>query len=141
LLDICNHGRYRVLTTGRGQRGAARWLLRNRRSKFQDYPGNGVPGSCCTGREARRLGLFNDGVRCRSQYIDSPLLAAELVKNSNHWITLKMVGGPKSRASAIEPRYLLRWRRAARGDVSAAELCSSSDQRLHFGSARVKVDK
>ncbi len=66
------------------------------------------------------------------------------VKNSNHWITLKLVGGPKSPRDAIGAKvFVTAGGVRQRGDVfSGGSYASSSDQRLHFGlGTAVKVDK
>ena len=67
-----------------------------------------------------------------------------VVKNSNHWLTLKLVGGPKSPRDAIGTKVFVTAGGARqRGDVfSGGSYASSSDPRLHFGlGAAAKVDK
>jgi hypothetical protein len=67
-----------------------------------------------------------------------------VVKNSNHWITLTLLGGPKSPRDAIGAKVFVTAGGARqRGDVfSGGSYASSSDQRLHFGlGAATKVDR
>jgi hypothetical protein len=67
-----------------------------------------------------------------------------VVKNSNHWLTFKLVGGPKSPRDAIGAKvFVTTGSVRQRGDVfSGGSYASSSDQRLHFGlGAAAKVDK
>ncbi len=81
--------------------------------------------------------LFNDGhIDVVLNNMDAtPTLLRNVVKNSNHWITLKLEGGPKSPRDAIGAKAFV----TAGGVRSYA---SSSDQRLHFGlGAAAKVDK
>jgi len=54
-----------------------------------------------------------------------------VVKNSNHWVTLKLLGG-RSPVMRLAPRYLSRQEaRAARRTSSAAELCIEFRPTLH----------
>jgi enediyne biosynthesis protein E4 len=90
--------------------------------------------------------LFNDGhIDVVLNNIDStPTLLRNVVKNSNHWITLKLLGGPKSPRDAIGAKvFVATGSVRQRGDVfSGGSYASSSDQRLHFGlGAAGKVDK
>jgi hypothetical protein len=64
-----------------------------------------------------------------------PTLLRNAVKNGNHWVTLKLVGGPKSPRDAIgATAYLTAAGARQRGDVvSGGSYSSSSDLRLHFG--------
>src|SRR6266581_8599469 len=77
--------------------------------------------------------------------IDStPTLLRNVVKNSNHWVTLKLVGGSKSSRDAIGAKaFVTAGGVRQRGDVfSGGSYASSSDQRLHFGlGSAAKVDK
>jgi hypothetical protein len=74
----------------------------------------------------------------------APALLRNAVKNNNHWITLKLAGGPKSPRDAIGAKVFL-----SAGDVrqraevtSGGSYGSSSDQRVHFGlGSAAKVDK
>ncbi len=66
------------------------------------------------------------------------------MKNVNHWITLKLVGGPKSPRDAIGAKvFVTAGGVRQRGDVfSGGSYASSSDQRQHFGlGTAAKVDK
>ena len=74
----------------------------------------------------------------------TPTLLRNVVKNGNHWVTLKLVGGPNSPRDAIGAKVFLTAGGARqRGDVfSGGSYASSSDQRLHFGlGSATKVDK
>jgi hypothetical protein len=81
--------------------------------------------------------LFNDGhIDVVLNVMDSsPVLLRNDVKNSNHWLDLKLVGGRKSPRDAIGARvFLTTGGVRQRGDVfSGGSYASSSDQRLHFG--------
>ncbi|MGH9649437.1 MAG: CRTAC1 family protein, partial [Terriglobales bacterium] len=73
-----------------------------------------------------------------------PTLLRNAVKNDNHWVTLRLVGGPKSPRDAIgATAYLTAGGARQRGDVvSGGSYSSSSDLRLHFGlGPAAKVDK
>jgi hypothetical protein len=124
-------------------------LLRNLDgSKFQEVPaatGSGL-AVVVTARGAAFGDLFNDGhIDVVLNNIDStPTLLRNVVKNSNHWITLKMVGGTKSPRDAIGAKVFVTAGGARqRGDVfSGGSYGSSSDQRLHSGlGAATKVDR
>jgi len=124
-------------------------LLRNLDgSKFQEVPaatGSGL-AVVVPARGAAFGDLFNDGrIDVVLNNIDSPpTLLRNVVKNSNHWITLKLVGGPKSPRDAIGAKvFVTAGGVRQRGDVfSGGSYASSSDQRLHFGlGTAVKVDK
>ena len=124
-------------------------LLRNLDgSKFQEVPaatGSGL-AAVVSARGAAFGDLFNDGqIDVVLNNIDStPTLLRNVVKNSNHWITLKLVGGAKSPRDAIGAKvFVTAGNVRQRGDVfSGGSYASSSDQRLHFGlGAAAKVDK
>lgn len=124
-------------------------LLRNLdESKFQEVPaatGSGL-AAVVSARGAAFGDLFNDGqIDVVLNNIDStPTLLRNVVKNSNHWITLKLVGGAKSPRDAIGAKvFVTAGNVRQRGDVfSGGSYASSSDQRLHFGlGAAAKVDK
>ena len=73
-----------------------------------------------------------------------PVLLRNVVRNLNHWVAFKLVGGPKSPRDAIGARIFVSAGGARqRGDVfSGGSYASSSDQRLHFGlGSATKVDK
>ena len=65
----------------------------------------------------------------------SPTLLRNVVRNGNHWLTLKLVGGPKSPRDAIGAKvFLTAGGVRQRADVfSGGGYGSSSDQRVHFG--------
>jgi hypothetical protein len=124
-------------------------LLRNLDgSKFQEVPaatGSGL-AVVITARGVAFGDLFNDGhIDVILNNIDSkPTLLRNVVKNSNHWITLKLLGGPKSPRDAIGAKaFVTAGGARQRGDVfSGGSYGSSSDQRLHFGlGAATKVDR
>ncbi|MGB7025039.1 MAG: CRTAC1 family protein [Candidatus Acidiferrales bacterium] len=90
--------------------------------------------------------LFNDGrISAVINNLDSrPTLLRNVVKNHNHWLGLKLIGGPKSSRDAIGAKvFLSAGGVRQRADVfSGASFCSSSDQRAHFGlGGAARVDK
>jgi hypothetical protein len=90
--------------------------------------------------------LFNDGhIDVVLNNIDAPpTLLRNVVKNENHWLTLKLVGGPKSQRDAIGAKvFLTAGGVRQRGDVfSGGSYASTSDPRVHFGlAATTKIDK
>src|SRR5215467_11976346 len=90
--------------------------------------------------------LFNDGhIDVVLNVMDStPVLLRNVVKNSNHWLTLKLVGGPKSPRDAIGAKvFVTAGGVRQRADIfSGGSYCSSSDPRAHFGlGSSTKIDK
>jgi hypothetical protein len=90
--------------------------------------------------------LFNDGhIDVVLNNIDStPTLLRNVVKNGNHWLTLRLIGGPKSPRDAIGAKvFLTAGGVRQRADVlSGGSYGSSSDQRVHFGlGSATKVDR
>jgi hypothetical protein len=81
--------------------------------------------------------LFNDGhIDVVLNNMDSaPALLRNVVKNGNHWIAFKLVGGAKSPRDAIGAVvFLTAGGIRQRGDVlSGGSYGSSSDPRVHFG--------
>lgn len=81
--------------------------------------------------------LFNDGkLDGVINVIDGkPLLLRNVSSNKNHWIELKLVGGPKSPRDAVGATiYLTAGGKKQRGDVIAgASYASTHDPRVHFG--------
>ena len=80
-------------------------------AKFQEVPpatGSGL-ADVISARGAAFGDLFNDGhIDVVLNNIDSPpTLLRNVVKNSNHWLTLKLVGGPKSPRDAIGAKVFL----------------------------------
>jgi hypothetical protein len=124
-------------------------LLRNLDgTKFQEVPPatNSGLAVVITARGAAFGDLFNDGhIDVVINNMDStPTLLRNVVKNSNHWVTLKLVGGSKSPRDAIGAKaFVTAGGFRQRGDVfSGGSYASSSDQRLHFGLGdATKVDK
>jgi hypothetical protein len=117
-------------------------------TKFQEVPpatGSGL-ADVIPARGAAFGDLFNDGhIDVVLNNIDSPpTLLRNVVKNGNHWLTLKLVGGPKSPRDAIGAKVFLTARGVRqRADVfSGGSYGSSSDQRVHFGlGSATKVDR
>ncbi len=116
--------------------------------KFQEVPpatGSGL-ADVIPARGAAFGDLFNDGhMDVVLNNMDSaPTLLRNVAKNNNHWITLKLVGGPKSPRDAIGAKvFLTTGGVRQRADViSGGSYGSSSDQRVHFGlGSASKVDK
>src|SRR5579859_548974 len=81
--------------------------------------------------------LFNDGkIDVVLNCIDStPVLLRNVARNSNHWIELKLIGGPKSPREAVGTKVFLTVNGIRqRADVlSGGSYGSSSDPRVHFG--------
>jgi hypothetical protein len=74
----------------------------------------------------------------------TPVLLRNVVKNYNHWLTLKLVGGAKSPRDATGAKVFVTAEGVRqRGDVfSGGSYASSSDQRLHFGlGTATKIEK
>jgi enediyne biosynthesis protein E4 len=117
-------------------------------SKFEEVPaatGSGL-ADVVSARGAAFGDLFNDGhIDVVMNVMDStPVLLRNVVNNSNHWLTLKLIGGPKSPRDAVGAKVFVTAGGARqRGDIfSGGSYASSSDQRLHFGlGSSAKVDK
>lgn len=115
--------------------------------KFQEVPpatGSGL-AAVIPGRGAAFGDLFNDGhIAVVINNMDSmPTLLRNVVKNANHWIGLKLIGGPKSPREAIGAKVCLTADGIRqRADVfSGASYASSSDPRIHFGiGSSTKID-
>jgi hypothetical protein len=108
-------------------------------NKFAEVPpatGSGL-ALVLTTRGAAFGDLFNDGhIDVVLNNVDSvPTLLRNVVSNSNHWVTFKLVGGPKSPRDAIGAKmFIAAGGIRQRADVfSGGSYASSSDQRLHFG--------
>jgi hypothetical protein len=116
--------------------------------KFQEVPpatGSGL-ADVITARGAAFGDLFNDGhIDVVLNNIDAtPTLLRNAVNNGNHWITLKLVGGPKSPRDAIGAKVFLTTNGIRqRADIfSGGSYGSSSDPRVHFGlGTTTKADK
>jgi len=117
-------------------------------ARFKEVPpatGSGL-ADVITARGAAFGDLFNDGhIDVVINNIDStPSLLRNVEKNGNHWLTLKLVGGPKSPRDAIGAKvFLTAGGVRQRADVfSGGSYSSSSDQRLHFGlGTSTRIDK
>ena len=116
--------------------------------KFQEVPaatGSGL-ADVIPSRGAAFGDLFNDGhIDVVLNNIDSPpTLLRNAVSNSNHWLTLKLVGGPQSPRDAMGAKvFLTAGGFRQRADVSSGgSYGSNSDPRVHFGlGTATKVDK
>jgi hypothetical protein len=117
-------------------------------NKFREVPpatGSGL-ADVITARGAAFGDLFNDGhIDVVINNVDStPALLRNVVKNDNHWITLRLIGGPKSPRDAVGSKvFVTTGTVRQRADVfSGGSYGSSSDQREHFGLASAtKIDK
>src|SRR6266850_2437463 len=117
-------------------------------SKFQEVPsatGSGL-AVIVSARGAAFGDLFNDGhIDVALNNIDAPpTLLRNVVKNENHWLTLKLVGGPRSPRDAIGAKvFLTRGGIRQRADVfNGGSYASTPDPRVHFGlGAAAKMDK
>jgi hypothetical protein len=116
--------------------------------KFREVPpatGSGL-ADVLTGRGAAFGDLFNDGhIDIVMNNVDStPALLRNVAKNNNHWISLRLIGGPKSPKDAIGSKvFLTAGGIRQRVDVfSGGSYGSSSDLRAHFGlGAATRIDK
>jgi enediyne biosynthesis protein E4 len=116
--------------------------------KFAEVPpatGSGL-ALVLTSRGAAFGDLFNDGhIDVVLNNVDSiPTLLRNVVNNSNHWVTFKLTGGPKSPRDAIGAKmFVTAGGIRQRADVfSGGSYASSSDQRLHFGlGGAKKIDR
>jgi hypothetical protein len=91
----------------------------------------------CVGRGAAFGDLFNDGkIDVVINNLDGvPLLLRNVNPDHNHWVSLNLVGGPKSPRDAVGTTvYLTAGGIRQRGDVlSGGSYLSSNDMRVHFG--------
>jgi len=108
-------------------------------AKFQEVPpatGSGL-ALVVPARGAAFGDLFNDGhIDVVLNNMDSvPALLRNVVKNGNHWIAFKLVGGARSPRDAIGAAvFLTTGGVRQRADVvSGGSYGSSSDLRVHFG--------
>jgi hypothetical protein len=108
-------------------------------NKFREVPpatGSGL-ADVISARGAAFGDLFNDGhIDVVINNMDStPTLLRNTVKNSNHWIAFKLVGGPKSPRDAIGAKiFVTTGGVRQRADVySGGSYGSNSDPRPHFG--------
>ena len=110
-----------------------------RNGKFEVVPpvkGTGL-AEVLTARGAAFGDLFNDGKIdvVINQLHNVPALLRNVDSNKNHWVGLKLIGGPKSPRDAIGATvYLTAGGVRQRGDViSGGSYASSNDFRVHFG--------
>ncbi len=110
-----------------------------RNGKFEVVPpvkGTGL-ASLLTGRGAAFGDLFNDGKIdvVINQLHNVPALLRNVHSDTNHWIGIKLMGGPKSPRDAIGAAvYLTAGGIRQRADViSGGSFASSNDLRVHFG--------
>jgi hypothetical protein len=84
--------------------------------------------------------IFNDGrIYVVINNLDGkPSFLRNVDRNTNHWVGLKLVGGPKSPRDAVGATVYLKANGfRQRGDVvSGGSFASTSDPRLHFGLGR-----
>ena len=108
-------------------------------SRFELVPAATSSGlaDILSGRGVAYADLFNDGhVDLVINNIDSPpTLLRNVVKNGNHWLGLKLIGGPGSPRDAIGAKVFVtaRGMRIRQDVISGGSYDSSSDLRLHFG--------
>ncbi|HKV26215.1 MAG TPA: CRTAC1 family protein [Candidatus Acidoferrum sp.] len=107
--------------------------------KFEEVPpatGSGL-ADVIPARGAAFGDIFNDGqIDVVINNIDAhPTLLRNVLKTGNHWLELKLIGGPKSPRDAIGAKvFLVAGGVRQRGDVySGGSYASSSDPRIHFG--------
>ncbi len=107
--------------------------------KFEVVPpvkGTGL-ASVFTSRGAAFGDLFNDGKIdvVINQIHGVPALLRNVNSDKNHWVGLKLIGGPKSPRDATGATvYLTAGGVRQRGDViSGGSYASSNDPRVHFG--------
>ena len=124
-------------------------LFRNVDGKrFQEVPpatGSGL-ADLLTARGAAFGDLFNDGhIDVVINNMDAaPTLLRNVVRNGNHWIAFRLVGGAKGPRDAIGAKVFVTMGGVRqRVDIfSGGSYGSSSDQRAHFGlGAARSVDK
>jgi enediyne biosynthesis protein E4 len=107
--------------------------------KFEIIPpvkGTGL-ARLMTARGAAFGDLFNDGKIdvVINELDDVPALLRNVNPDHNHWVGLKLIGGPKSPRDAVGASvYLIAGGIRQRSDVlSGGSFASSNDQRVHFG--------
>ncbi|MGO9324882.1 MAG: CRTAC1 family protein [Terracidiphilus sp.] len=124
-----------------GQSYAQRTLLYHnlKNGKFELVPaveGTGL-AVVTVGRGAAFGDIFNDGkIDVVINSMDGvPVLLRNVNADHNHWVELKLIGGPKSPRDAVGATvYLNADAMRQRGDVlSGGSYLSSNDLRVHFG--------
>src|SRR3989449_55599 len=108
-------------------------------ARFQEVPpatGSGL-AVLASARGAAFGDIFNDGhIDVVMNNLDGPpTVLRNVVRNGNHWLLLKLIGGPKSPRDATGAVvFLTAGGLRQRGDVlGGGSYSSHSDQRLHFG--------
>ncbi|HET9088178.1 MAG TPA: CRTAC1 family protein [Acidobacteriaceae bacterium] len=123
-------------------------LFHNMQGKHFDYvppvEGSGL-AAVVPGRGAAFGDLFNDGkIDVVINVMDGhPVLLRNVSNDGNHWVELKLIGGPGVPRDAVGSSvYLVANGMRQRQDVlSGGSYMSSNDQRLHFGLGKAtKVD-
>src|SRR4051812_3968471 len=141
VMVVNGHVYHGVDTLGWGTTWAERPLLFHNMAgkKFDVVPaatGSGL-AVVTPARGAAFGDLFNDGhVDVVINAVESsPTLLRNVVNTQNHWLTLHLVGGPKSPRDAIGAKvYLTAGDARQRADViSGGSYASSNDPRVHFG--------
>ncbi len=124
-------------------------LFKNRNGKVFDLMPAATGSGLAVVRSARGAAfgdLDNDG---RVDVVinncdDAPTVLRNVTTDAGHWLSLRLIGGPKSPRDAIGATvWLTAGGKRQRADaISGAGYCSQSDLRLHFGLGKAtKVDK
>ena len=140
LMEVNGHVYPQVDQTSWGTSFKQRPLLfHNVNGKLQLVPavaGTGL-AELGVGRGVAFGDLFNDGkIDAVINNLDgTPALLRNVTTTSNHWIELRLIGGPKVPRDAVGATVYVKANGfQQRGDVvSGGSFASSSDQRLHFG--------
>ncbi len=140
LMEVNGHVYPQVDQTSWGTSFKQRPLLfHNVKGKLQLVPavaGTGL-AELGVGRGVAFGDLFNDGkIDAVINNLDGiPALLRNVTATPNHWIELRLVGGPKVPRDAVGTTVYVKANGfRQRGDVvSGGSFASSSDQRLHFG--------
>jgi hypothetical protein len=117
-------------------------------TRFEEVPpatGSGLADVICA-RGAAFGDLFNDGhIDVVMNNLDSPpTLLRNVLKNGNHWIGIKLIGGSKGPRDAIGAKVLVTTGTVRQQvDIfSGGSYGSSSDPRAHFGlGTATRIDK
>jgi hypothetical protein len=141
LLEVNGHVYKNADTNNWGTSWAERPLLFHNSSGKSLDPVPAVEGTALATPMASRglaIGdLFNDGrMDAVINNIDSvPALLKDVDPNHNHWLAVRLIGGPKSPRDAIGAAiYLTANGMKQRGDIfSGGSYASTSDMRPHFG--------
>jgi hypothetical protein len=117
-------------------------------TKFAEVPpaiGSGL-ADVIPARGAAFGDLFNDGhIDVVINNMDStPTLLRNIAKKDNHWITFKLIGGPKSPPDATGTKVFVTTNgiRQRADVISGGSYGSNSDPRVHFGlGSSTRIDK